>query len=147
MPLTVSAEELSLRQDRMASFIASWEQSPRRRDVVEVMAERKSLGPPAVELLRQFLTEDVEATAFRDGMDAWSRGKPVFGFGGPAGSMFLNQLVNDGGDSGTEAYLRRLLPLPRTSQKHRHAWMTSRLSSKSYASQAVPRQSAAARSS
>ena len=112
MPLTVSAEELSLRQDRMASFVAAWEQSPRRRNVDEVMAERKSLGPPAVELLRQFLSEDVEAPAFRDGMDAWSRGKPVFGFGGPAGSMFLNQLVNDGGESGTEAYLRRLLPPP-----------------------------------
>ena len=86
--------------------------SPRRRDVAEVMAERKNLSPPILELLGQFLSADVDAPAFRDGIDAWSHGKPVFGFGGPAGSMFLNQVVNDGTDGGAETYLRRLLPQP-----------------------------------
>ena len=102
MPPTVSAGELNLRRDRMAGFIAAWGQSPRRRDVAEVMAERKNLSPPLLELLGRFMSEDVDAPAFRDGTDEWSRGKPVFGFGGPAGSMFLNQVVNDGAESARE---------------------------------------------
>ena len=78
------------------------------------MGQRKNLSPSAPEILSHCLSGggDADASAFRDGIDAWSRSKPVFGFGGPAGSMFLNQVVNDGTESRAEALLRRLLSQP-----------------------------------
>lgn len=112
VPLRLSDEELALRRERMAGFLVAWRDDPRHREIGQVMDERRTLSPPALELLGRFLNADADNSVFREGIDSWARGKPVFGFGGPAGSMFLNQLVYDGTDVGSEPLLRRLLRPP-----------------------------------
>ncbi len=101
-----------LRRRRFDQLTETWSNDPNRRDVPDLERERAELSPPALKLARQFLDGEIDAADFRDGIGTWSRGKPVFGFGGPAGSMFLNQLVNDGGAAGVDGVLRETLRVP-----------------------------------
>lgn len=62
---------------------------------VESESLRASARPELDEIIEAYrLSRDAEA--FRVGIDSWSRGKPYFGFAGPNGAMFLNQIVKDG---------------------------------------------------
>ena len=67
-------------------------------EVAEAMAsaqaERESARPELDGIISAF-KESLDLQAFRAGMDQWARGKSWFGFGGPNGAMFLNQLIND----------------------------------------------------
>ena len=67
-------------------------------EVAEAMAsaqaERESARPELDGIISAF-KESLDLQAFRAGMDQWARGKPWYGFGGPNGAMFLNQLIND----------------------------------------------------
>jgi hypothetical protein len=109
---TMNDEELDLRRQRMTSFIAAWEASTDRRDPDELAEERNRTGTGALDLTRRFIAGELDGEVFRDGLASWARGKPIFGFSGPAGGMFLNQLINDGSDEGSEALVRRLVQLP-----------------------------------
>lgn len=107
----LSPEELALRRERMTAFTEVWRADPDARDVHDLIEERHQVGKPALELLRSFF-DDLDGIALRDGIGAWSRGKPIFGFSGPAGAMFLNQLINDGTELGSSSVLRRVLTVP-----------------------------------
>ncbi|SVC88484.1 uncharacterized protein METZ01_LOCUS341338, partial [marine metagenome] len=69
------------------------------QEVAEAMAsaqaERESTRPELDEIISAF-KESLDLQAFRAGMDQWARGKPWYGFAGPNGQMFLNQLISDG---------------------------------------------------
>jgi 5-methylcytosine-specific restriction protein B len=106
--------ELELRRRRFMQITDTWRRDPEHRDIDELARERIALSDLPVDLTRRVLAGDADATALRDGIDAWARGKPLFGFGGPAGSMFLNQLVNDGEELGVGSLLRDLLSVPAT---------------------------------
>jgi 5-methylcytosine-specific restriction protein B len=108
----LSNEELDLRRERMSGFIEAWRALPGRRDLKRLLDQRSSLGVEALDLTHQFIAGTLDLTGFRDGIGSWARGKPIFGFSGPAGAMFLNQLVSDGADRGSELLLRRLLAPP-----------------------------------
>jgi hypothetical protein len=94
-----SDEELGLRRERMASFLVIWREDSRHRDVEQVMAERRKLSPPALELLEQFPVGDVDSAKFCDGIDPWSEVSLYSALAGRLAPCFFNQLVNDGKDA------------------------------------------------
>jgi 5-methylcytosine-specific restriction protein B len=112
MGVDESSRDVELKRRRFQQLAETWRRDARRRDVAELERERAELAPGALDLTRRFLAGEIDAPTFRDGVGTWSRGKPVFGFGGPAGAMFLNQLVNDGEEAGVEEVLRRVLHVP-----------------------------------
>jgi 5-methylcytosine-specific restriction protein B len=108
----INTEELTLRRRRMEEFSDAWRADPDRRDLHELIEERHEIGKPAIQLVRSFLEASTDGVALRDGIGAWARAKPIFGFAGPAGAMFLNQLINDGTELGADALLRHALSVP-----------------------------------
>jgi 5-methylcytosine-specific restriction protein B len=104
--------DLQLRRRRFAQLERAWEADPARRSVEQLWEQRTALSVDARQLVEAFIAGDRTVEELRDGIGAWSRGKPTFGFAGAAGSMFLNQLVKDGGAHGVGPLLRELLPPP-----------------------------------
>lgn len=68
-----------------------------RRELEEILDDFRSSG-------------DLNELKLR--IDSWSRGKPRYGFAGPNGAMFLNQLVNDSPADAILDILTRALVLP-----------------------------------
>lgn len=113
MAQSLDGKDRELRRVRFEQLNAAWLASADHRDPAEVFEQRKALGAEALGLVRGFLDESIDPVTFREGIDRWSRGKPLMGFAGPAGSMVLNQLIKDGIDLAVAPLLRRVLPVPR----------------------------------
>ncbi len=62
--------------------------------MVSAQFERESARPELDEIIGAF-KGSLNLEEFRAGMDQWSRGKKWYGFSGPNGQMFLNQLIRD----------------------------------------------------
>ena len=112
MNATTWAEFNSLRTARLAQLAEAWAADPGRRDPAKVTADRMEQAAPAREITERFLTGTASAQELRDVIDPWSRSAALLGFGGPAGAMFLNQLVKDGADQGVDILLRSVLSVP-----------------------------------
>jgi 5-methylcytosine-specific restriction protein B len=112
MNATTRAAFNSLRIGRLAQMTEAWDADPGRRDLAKVIADRTEQAAPAREITERFLAGAASAQELRDAIDPWSRTAALLGFGGPAGSMFLNQLVKDGADRGVDILLRSVLAVP-----------------------------------
>jgi len=77
----------------------------------QVTAERAAARGELEEIIGRFRA-DRDADAFKEAVDAWSRGKPFFGFAGPNGAMFVNQLVKDSTAERARYFLDRALSVP-----------------------------------
>jgi len=90
-----------------------------RAQVADVLDERmersrveREAGRAEVEQIIDEFRSGRSVEDLRSGLDRWSRGAPHWGFGGPNGAMFLNQLVNDSDTSTITNFLRRAIDPP-----------------------------------
>jgi hypothetical protein len=112
MNATTLAAFNSLRTGRLAQLTEAWDADPGKRDLAKVTSERVEQAAPARNITERFLAGVASAQELRDAIDPWSRAAGLLGFGGPAGAMFLNQLVKDGADRGVDILLRSVLTVP-----------------------------------
>jgi len=76
-----------------------------------VAAERAAARPELDEIIEAYRSSR-DAEAFRGAIDSWSRGKPYFGFAGPNGAMFVNQLVKDSAPDRARHFIDLALTVP-----------------------------------
>jgi hypothetical protein len=69
-------------------------------------------GRPDVERIIQKFRAGGPIADLRADLDAWGRGARYWGFAGPNGTMFLNQLVNDSDSVTIDRFLRRAIEPP-----------------------------------
>lgn len=85
-------------------------------DVLDERMERSRIeregGRAEVERIIQAFRVGGSVEDLRSGLDKWSRGAPHWGFGGPNGAMFLNQLVHDSDTTTITDFLRRAIDPP-----------------------------------
>ncbi|MEQ1698714.1 MAG: AAA family ATPase [Ilumatobacteraceae bacterium] len=75
-------------------------------------ARTRDAGRPGVEQIIQKFRAGGSVADLRSELDVWSRGARHWGFAGPNGTMFLNQLVNDSDASTIDGFLRRAINPP-----------------------------------
>lgn len=76
-------------------------------------ARRRAESRPELDRILEDFTSSGDAEALKLSMDRWSRSKPDYGFAGPNGAMFLNQLVNDSSAADIVPLLHRAIRGPR----------------------------------
>jgi 5-methylcytosine-specific restriction enzyme B len=85
-------------------------------DVLDESMERRRIareaGRAEVEQIIDEFRSGGSVEDLRSGLDQWSRGAPHWGFGGPNGAMFLNQLVHDSDTTTITDLLRRAIDAP-----------------------------------
>lgn len=79
--------------------------------IAETHQARESGRPEVEEIIRAFGSGG-SVEDFRSNLDHWSRGARNWGFAGPNGAMFLNQLVNDSENEVIARFLRRAVDPP-----------------------------------
>lgn len=89
--------ELEFRRRRFEQLEAAYSAADDDAYPESLDVERSKERPEALEILERFRSAR-DLDAFRYEMDVWSKRSMWFGFKGPNGQMFLNQLVS-GGDS------------------------------------------------
>lgn len=104
-------EDLELRRRRFAQIRESWQLSPGFKDVDAVEAYRQEHGQEARDAVASFLAGSSEARDLASTIDHWSRGAD-FGFAGPSGAMYLNQITKDSDGPEVQLFLRRALIPP-----------------------------------
>jgi len=104
--------ETEFRRRRFAQIRAVFEQSPDRVDQTQVERHRVSERPKVIAFLNAF-KENGDLAELRHSLDTWSKTTGTnFGFKGPNGQMYLNQLVNDGEAMGAGVQLAQWLSPP-----------------------------------
>ena len=109
--------ELGFRRERFAQLRAAYERSPNRVDEEQVERHRAAERPKVVAFLDAFKANgDLEG--LRYSLDSWSKTSGAyFGFKGPNGQMYLNQLTRDGDAVGFGARLAQWIALPASEQQ------------------------------
>ena len=117
-----SGWEVEFRRRRFAQLRAAYDQSPDRVDEEQVERHRAVERPKVIASLNAFKANgDLEE--LRHSLDSWSKTTGThFGFKGPNGQMYLNQLTNDGEAMGVGARLAQWLPPP-ASEQQASRWM------------------------
>jgi 5-methylcytosine-specific restriction enzyme B len=112
-----SGWEVEFRRRRFAQLRAAYDQSPDRIDEEQIERHRAVERPKVIAFLNTF-KENGDLEGLRHSLDSWSKttGRQ-FGFKGPNGQMFLNQLTNDGEAMGVGARLTQWLPPPASEQQ------------------------------
>lgn len=104
--------ELGFRRRRIEQIIEAYSATGDLDALVaDAESKRAADRPQALEIRDGFMASR-DAESFKLAMDSWARQKPHFGFGGPNGAMFLNQLVNDSEEAAIATLLSRLLTPP-----------------------------------
>lgn len=109
--------EVEFRRRRFVQLEAAYEQSPDRVDEEQLERNRAGERPKVIAFLDAFkATGDLEK--LRSSLDSWSKttGGP-FGFKGPNGQMYLNQLVKDGEAVGFGGRLAQWLEPPASEEQ------------------------------
>jgi 5-methylcytosine-specific restriction enzyme B len=78
--------------------------------------QARELGRAEVERILDVFRSGGPAEGLRADLDHWSRSARNWGFAGPNGAMFLNQLVNDSDAEEIEGLLRRAIDPPRSDE-------------------------------
>jgi 5-methylcytosine-specific restriction protein B len=105
-----SGAELDLRARRYETIRKAWAANG-PPDPDRHHREREQVLEELRPVLQSFLSGE-PIGSLRAFVDSWSRGKPILGFGGPAGAMVLNQLANDGKPGEVDEVLRAAISLP-----------------------------------
>lgn len=109
--------EIEFRRRRFAQIRAAYEQSPDRIDQAQVERHRASERPKVTAFLDAF-KENGDLAELRHSLDSWSKTTGTrFGFKGPNGQMYLNQLVNDGEAMGAAVRLAQWFLPPVSEQE------------------------------
>ena len=112
-----SGWEAEFRRRRFAQLRTAYDQSPDRIDEEQVEQHRVKERPKVTAFLNTF-TENGNLEELRYSLDSWSRTAGThFGFKGPNGQMYLNQLIRDGEAIGFGARLASWLPPPASEQQ------------------------------
>ena len=104
--------ELEFRRTRYAELVTAWTEAGRIENEIQLHEDRKIPTAEILPTIVGFVGGSVSALELKTKIDAWSRNKPHFGFGGTAGAMFLNQLVKDSEPGEAERCLRAALAIP-----------------------------------
>ena len=104
--------ELDFRRTRYAELVASWAEAGRLEKEIQLHEDRRIPTAEILPTIVGFVDGSISALELKTKIDAWSRNKPQFGFGGTAGAMFLNQLVKDSEPGEAERCLRKALAIP-----------------------------------
>lgn len=75
-------------------------------------ARTREEGRPEVDRIIQTFRAGGSVADLRAALDVWGRGARHWGFAGPNGTMFLNQLVNDSDAAAIDGLLRRAIDPP-----------------------------------
>ena len=109
--------EVEFRRRRFAQLRAAYDQSSDRVDEEQVERHRAIERPKVIAFLDAFKANG-ELEELRYSLDSWSKTTGTyFGFKGPNGQMYLNQLTKDGEAAGTGAQLAQWLPPPASEQQ------------------------------
>ena len=109
--------EAELRRRRFAQLRATYDQSPDRVDEDEVAQHRAIERLKVIAFLNAF-RENGDLEGLRYSLDHWSKTTGTyFGFKGPNGQMYLNQLTKDGDAIGVGAQLAQWLAPPASEQQ------------------------------
>lgn len=81
-------------------------------DLRAVTRTAREEGRPELDAALETFRETQNARTLREFLDTWSRGNRHYGFAGPNGAMFLNQLVNDSDPEEIDALLTAVVPPP-----------------------------------
>lgn len=107
-----SDTELGFRRRRYEQLRSEWEAAGGAVSLSDKDQERKAQRPTVAAMVSDFLSGRSDSGTLREGIDSWARIHKVFGFGGPAGAMVLNQFVKDGDGSKVDEILRYSLQIP-----------------------------------
>lgn len=107
-----SETELEFRQRRYRQLRNEWEAAGGPAVLNDTDLERNTQRPAVAAMVGDFLEGRSDSATLRAGIDSWSRIHKVFGFGGPAGAMVLNQLVKDSDTLRVDEVLRFALQVP-----------------------------------
>ena len=109
--------ESEFRRRRFAQLKAAYDQSPDRVDEEQVEHHRAIERLKVIAFLDAF-KENSDLEELRHSLDSWSKTTGTyFGFKGPNGQMYLNQLTKDGETVGFGARLAQWLPPPASEQQ------------------------------
>jgi 5-methylcytosine-specific restriction protein B len=110
--------EVEFRRRRFDQIKAAYEQSPDRVDEEQVELHRAGERPTVIAFFNAFLASG-DPEALRGSLDSWSKkaSGEWFGFKGPNGQMYLNQLTKGGEAVDFAASLARWLPCPASEQE------------------------------
>ena len=84
---------------------------------IEETLQTREAGRAGVEQVIDDFRNGGSVDDLRAGLDHWSRGARYWGFAGPNGAMFLNQIVNDSDSATIDDFLRRAIDPP-SSDEH-----------------------------
>jgi 5-methylcytosine-specific restriction protein B len=114
--------ELGFRRERFAQLRAAYDRSPDRVDEEQGERHRAAERPKVIAFLDAFKASgDLEG--LRYSLDSWSKTSGAyFGFKGPNGQMYLNQLTRDGDAVGFGRRLAQWIALP-ASEQQASAWI------------------------
>ena len=107
----LEVENEALRRRQFAQIREAFEASPDRVDLVAIEAYRSENRRDVLDMVSQFLDGSITARALASFLDQWSR-TVRFGFAGPSGAMYLNQITKDATGDEIETFLRRALVPP-----------------------------------
>lgn len=109
--------EAEFRRRRFAQLTATYDESPDRVDLEQVDRHRAAERPKVIAFLNTF-KENGDLEELRYSLDRWSKTTGTyFGFKGPNGQMYLNQLTKDGDATGVGAQLAQWLTPPVSEQQ------------------------------
>jgi 5-methylcytosine-specific restriction protein B len=112
-----SGWEVEFRRRRFEQLRAAYDQSSDRVDEEQVEQHRASQRPKVIAFLNAF-EENGNLEVLRHSLDSWSKTSGTyFGFKGPNGQMYLNQLSKEGEATGVGARLTQWLPPPASEQQ------------------------------
>jgi 5-methylcytosine-specific restriction protein B len=112
-----SGWEVEFRRRRFAQLRAAYDQSPDRVDEEQVERHR-SIERPKVATFLDAFKENSDLAELRYSLDSWAKtAGSHFGFKGPNGLMYLNQLTKDGETAGVGARLAQWFPPPASEQQ------------------------------
>jgi 5-methylcytosine-specific restriction protein B len=112
-----SGWEVEFRRRRFAQLRAAYDQSPDRDDEEQIERHRAIERPKVIAFLDAFRANG-DLAELRRSLDSWSKTTGTyFGFKGPNGQMYLNQLTKDGEAMGVAARLAQWLAPPASEQQ------------------------------
>ena len=112
MSLLISEHELKFRQKRFIQILGEFSKSDQAKNRADTESRREKNAENIRPTIHQFIDGELSGSEFKTAIDSWTRRNQHVGFAGPAGAMFLNQLVNDGDTHETETLLRDVIAVP-----------------------------------
>ena len=112
MTLEMSDVEFSFRRRRFDQLRAEYLASTNVKNTPSIVRQREEKFAEILPTIHEFLAGTASGKDLRAAIDKWTRTTHSVGFAGPAGAMFLNQVVNDGETIETEELLRDVINPP-----------------------------------